>query len=131
MTPAERQAYNRAWYAKNKEATIKRAAIWAKANRDKRIAIHARHYDKRKARELGKKTRMVQHLGGRCADCDGRFPDCAFDFHHLDPNQKDFALAKGRHYTWEKIERELSKCVLLCANCHRIRHGVSEISTGA
>ena len=66
------------------------------------------------------KTKAVEMLGSRCYDCDQRFPDCVFDFHHLNPEEKDVSVANIR--SWPRMEKEISKCVLLCANCHRIRH---------
>jgi hypothetical protein len=66
--------------------------------------------------------RAVDYLGGKCLDCGfttGYI--AAFDFHHL--RDKKYALATmfGKH-SWSAIVRELDKCVLLCATCHRIRH---------
>lgn len=68
----------------------------------------------------------VLFLGGLCKDCGlfhPEFPEI-FDFHHMDPAIKDdkvsSLIARGRK--WEVILAELLKCVLLCANCHRIRH---------
>ncbi len=69
-----------------------------------------------------RKKQGVEYLGGRCADCGGIFPYYVYDFHHRDPAQKDMQFNKLRRYSWETIKRELDKCVLLCANCHRIRH---------
>lgn len=66
------------------------------------------------------KRKMVELMGNVCADCVHQYPDYVYDFHHLDPAQKDFSIGKSRN--WSKIEKELSKCVMLCANCHRIRH---------
>lgn len=44
-----------------------------------------------------------------------------YDFHHLDPNQKDFSIGK-QSKSFAVIRSELDKCVLLCSNCHRKRH---------
>jgi predicted HNH restriction endonuclease len=47
-----------------------------------------------------------------------------FDFHHLDPAEKDFSIAKvTKLHFGEAIFAELDKCALLCANCHREVHG--------
>ena len=44
----------------------------------------------------------------------------AYDFHHLDPAEKDFSISDGTSWKW--IEPELRKCELLCARCHREVH---------
>mgnify|MGYP003431129005 FL=1 len=45
------------------------------------------------------------------------------EFHHLDPEQKDFGIAaKGYTRSWEKVKEELDKCIMVCANCHREIH---------
>jgi hypothetical protein len=47
-----------------------------------------------------------------------------FDFHHIDGKAKDFGVSlDGLTRSWERVERELNKCVLVCANCHREIHG--------
>ena len=47
----------------------------------------------------------------------------ALEFHHLNESDKDFGLSeKGYARSWKKVEKELNKCVLLCANCHREVH---------
>ncbi len=69
-----------------------------------------------------RKRQAVAYLGGRCADCGGIFPYYVYDFHHLDPSQKDVQFTVLRRRSWAAIRMELDKCALLCANCHRIRH---------
>ena len=48
----------------------------------------------------------------------------ALEFHHLDPRQKDLAVADfvSRGASSAKIGKEIEKCIVLCANCHRIEH---------
>jgi hypothetical protein len=70
------------------------------------------------------KAKCVGYFSGKCADC-GLVSEYneVYDFHHLDPTIKDWSIAKllaGR--CWAKIIEELKKCVMICANCHRIRH---------
>ena len=69
-----------------------------------------------------RKTQAVKDFGGKCRDCNQEYPDAVFDFHHLDPSEKDFDWNKLRLRSIDSIREELSKCVMLCANCHRIRH---------
>ena len=66
------------------------------------------------------KRKMVELMGDICNDCGVKYPDVVYDFHHIDPSKKDFTIGKSRN--WSKIEKELEKCEMLCANCHRIRH---------
>lgn len=56
-----------------------------------------------------------------CAGCDERHPAC-LDFHHLDPSQKTFKLASPGAVSVGRLMREVEKCVILCANCHRKLH---------
>src|SRR6266540_260030 len=65
-----------------------------------------------------RKKQAVQYKGGRCEDCGGVFPYYVYDFHHLDPAQKDMQFNILRRRSWQTIKAELDKCVLLCANCH-------------
>ena len=72
------------------------------------------------------KERGVQALGGKCAICGGVFEDCCYDFHHLDPTQKEFAISDSNTNgarSWLHLRDEIKKCALLCANCHRLVHG--------
>jgi len=47
----------------------------------------------------------------------------ALEFHHLDSEVKDFGISsQGHTRSWDKVRRELGKCWLLCANCHREVH---------
>ena len=57
-----------------------------------------------------------------CADCGGRFPSVAMDFHHTDESKKDPGFNNMKTWKIQRIDEELEKCVVLCANCHRVRH---------
>lgn len=68
------------------------------------------------------KEKAVAYKGGKCVVCSYDRCISAMDFHHLDPKEKDFGLSQNMSKAWNKIEEELDKCVLLCANCHREVH---------
>lgn len=57
-----------------------------------------------------------------CADC-GFQDSRAFEFHHLDRSSKLDEVSKmaSQQAPWRRIEEEIAKCIILCANCHRIR----------
>lgn len=71
-------------------------------------------------KRLELKEQAVAYLGGRCVICGYDKCPAAFDFHHLDPDEKDFEVSSKT--TWEAVAPELRKCVLLCSNCHREVH---------
>jgi hypothetical protein len=73
-------------------------------------------------RWINYKIEAIEYKGGKCADCNISYPYPVYDFHHLDPNEKDVDWGKLRLKSRAKREQELDKCVLLCANCHRLRH---------
>lgn len=68
-------------------------------------------------RRLALKERAIAFLGGKCQICGYDKCPAAFDFHHPDPRVKDFVISSKM--SWEAIEPELKKCILLCATCHR------------
>jgi hypothetical protein len=49
---------------------------------------------------------------------------CCLEFHHLNPNTKDFDLASAARqgYSWDRLMKEVDKCAVLCSNCHRKLH---------
>ena len=57
--------------------------------------------------------------GKPCSDCGGYFPTCCLDWHHL--GRKTMQIGASSCRAKEKLLNEIARCVLLCANCHRIR----------
>lgn len=79
--------------------------------------------DEALARQRAFKLMCVKYKGGSCIDCGYEGHPAVFDFHHVEPEHKDFNLAKVKSCKWsDVVQQELDKCVLLCANCHRLRH---------
>lgn len=58
----------------------------------------------------------------KCADCGNSYPACAMDFDHIEDN-KDSSVSSmiSSLRTKEDIAKEIEKCEIVCANCHRIR----------
>jgi len=75
-----------------------------------------------RVRRMRNKLAAINLLGGKCIDCGWQGLPAGFDFHHEDPNQKEFAIGSVCNKSWESIKLEVMKCVLLCRNCHSIRH---------
>lgn len=75
-----------------------------------------------KNRRLNLKKELVEYKGGKCEICD--YDRCikALEFHHLDPNKKDFAISNCGLKDIVKLKKEVDKCALLCSNCHREVH---------
>ena len=77
---------------------------------------------------VSKRRRKVKQLsiaykGGKCQICGYKKYQGALDLHHLDAKTKEFGIGdKGYTRSWAKVQAELDKCILVCANCHREVH---------
>ena len=79
---------------------------------------------RKKLREMAR-----DYKGGKCTTCGYNKSQRALSFHHVNPKEKDFDLSsRGLTRSWERIKKEIDKCVLLCANCHMVLHdGVTQL----
>lgn len=68
------------------------------------------------------KLALIAYKGGKCERCGYCKPvPPAYDFHHLDPTKKKFAIS-GKSYSFERLKEEVDKCILLCRICHAEVH---------
>ena len=114
----KRTGYRKKYEQKHPERVKENDKRYYEKHKD-HIRIVKSNWQKIKGRE--NKLKAIEYLGGHCTDCKNEFPSYIYDFHHLDPNIKDFNIARLMGRKWENIVPELDKCILLCANCHRIR----------
>jgi hypothetical protein len=56
-----------------------------------------------------------------CGDCGGSFPSVCMDFDHRPGETKLLAIGTSITSNIEALKREVAKCDVVCANCHRIR----------
>jgi hypothetical protein len=75
-----------------------------------------------KIRRYRAKIAAVKYKGGKCVKCGWAGNIAAFEFHHKNPEEKDFQIGNVANKKWEIIRKELDKCDLLCSNCHQIEH---------
>lgn len=77
------------------------------------------------------KVKSLQNIKAniKCAKC-GESRGYVLDFHHKDPTVKEDTIARmtSNKYTLDKIQEEIDKCVVLCSNCHREFHYLSNSS---
>lgn len=88
-----------------------------------------RHYYKNKAYYLEKNNRRRQQLrdyvneiksSTPCTDCGLSYPYYVMDFDHLG-DKIDMISKLVKLGGTKKLQEELTKCEVVCANCHRIR----------
>ena|SRR3990167_3902907 len=71
------------------------------------------------------KKMSLEYKGGVCENCGYNKCETALVFHHKESDGKDFGVAsKGYTRSWDKVRKELDKCVLLCSNCHAEVHAL-------
>lgn len=67
------------------------------------------------------KIKLVEYKGGECEKCGYNKCVDALEFHHKDPNEKDFSIS-GKSWAFERLKKEVDKCMLVCSNCHKEIH---------
>lgn len=63
------------------------------------------------------KIKLVEYKGGCCEVCGYNKNIKVLQFHHTNPNEKDFTIG-GKSWSFERLIKEADKCILVCANCH-------------
>ena len=139
--------HRKKYYSENKELHKKRMSDWYKANKEKQSIKRSEYYLKNKERILengkrhyreNKEMYAATHrayrkkawswlkdikLGAKCGKCGESDPIC-LDFHHIDPSKKEHNIGHlySNSASKELVLREVSKCIVLCSNCHRKEH---------
>ena len=86
------------------------------ANKNKTLALNTAN----KAKHKQKWQEYKQTLS--CTKC-GFSHAAALDFHHTDPSLKEGNIHRYvANAQFKKAYEEIKKCIVLCANCHRIHH---------
>lgn len=105
---------------------------WKKENVDKMRQYRRDYYRKNKKSHYKRNEKTTQKLKehtdnikakgcSRCSEKD----ICCMDFHHL--HDKDIEIAKLiKLGSMKRLVKEISKCIVLCANCHRKEHNTSQ-----
>jgi predicted HNH restriction endonuclease len=102
------KAYAKAYYEKNKDEVISKS-------RARRKVLTAEFAEFKATKS--------------CTKCGESHP-ATLDFHHVEyhpSNKKVHKLVQDGHW-WKRIQEEIDKCIVLCANCHRIHHHEERIN---
>ena len=94
---------NKRWYREHPEARARRMDEYARLRRE---AFH---------------RRVLEYLREHpCVDC-GECDPVVLEFDHLRDKLKNISAMANASQPWPKIEAEIAKCEVVCANCHRRR----------
>ena len=103
----EVRAYSRAYYQRNRERLIQQ-----QAEKNRRFAEKRRQW-------------LIAYKNGlKCVRCGESHP-ATLIFHHKNPSGKSFAIGDSSvtlKVSLKRLLAEISKCEVLCANCHAKEH---------
>lgn len=130
--------YQKEYREKNRDKLNKLKREWRKNNIEHSRAWHAdyarkqrakyperfREYDRKQKQRYREKKRKwildtkLKH-GGKCVECGYDEEIRILHFHHPN-NNKEAAVSALKNL--KAIEKEAAKCILLCPNCHALKH---------
>lgn len=73
-------------------------------------------------KKVAAKNMLTSLVDMKCVNCGYDTCVSAIEFHHIDPTSKEFNIGSKRVANVDLIKSEITKCVILCANCHREHH---------
>lgn len=105
---------------------------WKQEHKDEQSEYYKTWYKSHKtaqySRVLQRREKISQWLNDlkltlKCETCGNNHP-AVIQFHHIDPSTKDGSISNFTQTGWsiDRIKKEISKCKVLCANCHFILH---------
>src|SRR5882757_10569168 len=99
-----------------------------------KAAAQKRWYEKNKAKHVAnvsiRKKIVVERVkvfvkelkeSSPCTDCGNKYPSYVMDFDHLGDKEYQIANMVQSGYDIPSVQKEIDKCEIVCANCHRIR----------
>jgi|ERR1035437_1279886 hypothetical protein len=89
-----------------------------------------RSYSRNRSDTLHDRVNEIKLASG-CVDCGYREHAVALDFDHLNGDEKISSVADlaNDRCGWDKIQTEIDKCEVVCANCHRVRTALRRKAT--
>ena len=146
---SKNKEYKRQWYLNNRDRILKEAKTSyhdnpipkieqvRKYRRDNPLKAKE-YYSNNKSKNIESvlnrrdrnKEEAILSKGGKCEICgfeyNGKNAAC-FDFHHINPDEKKYNPSTALRLSKENRNKELSKCLLVCANCHRLIHNSRDV----
>lgn len=76
--------------------------------------------DIQRQRGFLRKKEVISSLGGKCSICGYDKNLSSLTFHHINPKTKKFQIdmRKFANCKIQTLQEEISKCILVCRNCH-------------
>lgn len=117
MGPLQKRLY------RIREVTVSRAKVTYFVEKGNTVTEIHRAKLARKGRTRDQRHRLFIHAqkDRPCLDCGVKYAPWVMDFDHRNPEEKLFNISAKAHYSISKLTREMTKCDLVCANCHRDR----------
>ena len=122
--------YKKRYYKENREEILRKQKLQLQTEKGK-ARKHENRKNERPQHKLREKNRKLRFYAWwkeykktlSCNRCPESHVAC-LDFHHIDPQDKEYTINKLIHKTAsrERVLKEVKKCEVLCANCHRKEH---------
>lgn len=105
-------------------------------DKEKQKAYRIKHYrqnkqqyiDRNRKRRAELKKWIRDYKSDKCCEFCGEDHIACLDFHHKNSDTKERGVSSliARGAAKKTILAEIKKCIVLCANCHRKVHWISE-----
>jgi len=116
ITLFDKKEYMKKHYQEHKEYYKEKHKKWFQDN------IKSAREHQKQQREQIKQYINNYKLSRGCSVCGYNKCAAALDFHHNGDKECTISQAIVKKYGEKRLKKEIDKCIVLCANCHRELH---------